>query len=127
MIDNLRDGPRGTTVLGLAIGAAGIALLWAGGQDFPVYPPPGIVILGVGAVFVLGGPWRWVPGVGAFLGLFVLVGFAVEAVVGGDGIANLSGTEGGARQLGQAVQLVGVTTALFAGTTATRHAYRTPR
>ncbi|MPZ93464.1 MAG: hypothetical protein GEU96_00850 [Propionibacteriales bacterium] len=85
MIDTLLEPRRTTTVAGLIIGAIGISLLWAGGQDFPFYPPPGIVILAVGALFVIGAPWRWAPGVGAFLGLFVIVGFAIEAIVGGAG------------------------------------------
>ena len=43
---------RTATVVGLAAGAVGIAILWASGVEFPIYPPPGIVILLAGAVFV---------------------------------------------------------------------------
>lgn len=64
------------TVVGLIIGALGSSLLWAGGQGFPVYPPPGIVILAVGALFVIVAAWRWVPAVGA---LFVGVATALLA------------------------------------------------
>jgi hypothetical protein len=45
-------GPRGTTMVGLVVGAFGIAILWASGVEFPFYPPPGIVILVAGTVFV---------------------------------------------------------------------------
>jgi hypothetical protein len=69
------SGPRTATVGGLVVGALGIAMLWASGVEFPIYPPPGILILLAGAIFVTLAPWRWAPGVGAFLGLFVIVGF----------------------------------------------------
>src|SRR6266496_3111049 len=39
------SGPRVVTVVGLVVGALGIAILWASGVKFPIYPPPGIVIL----------------------------------------------------------------------------------
>lgn len=68
------SGPWAATVAGLVVGAVGIAILWASGRiDFPFYPPPGILILLAGALFVGLGPWPWTPAVGAFLGLFVTV------------------------------------------------------
>jgi hypothetical protein len=51
-------GPRTATVAGLAVGAGGIAILWASGVEFPIYPPPGIVILLAGAIFVALASWR---------------------------------------------------------------------
>jgi hypothetical protein len=66
------------TVAGLVVGALGIAFLWAAGVSFPTYPPPGLGILLAGTVLVVLAPWRWVPGVGAFLGLFVTVGFLIS-------------------------------------------------
>jgi hypothetical protein len=83
-------GSRAVTVLGLVVGALGIAILWALGVEFPIYPPPGIVILLAGAVLVGLAPWRWAPGVGAFLGLFVLVGFLISPT----GRSNLLGQAG---------------------------------
>ncbi|MCI0635111.1 MAG: hypothetical protein L0206_14555 [Actinobacteria bacterium] len=44
-------GARVLTVSGLVVGAVGIAVLWASGIEFPIYPPPGILILLAGAVF----------------------------------------------------------------------------
>jgi hypothetical protein len=35
------SGPRAVTVVGLVVGAVGIAILWASGVEFPIYPPPG--------------------------------------------------------------------------------------
>jgi hypothetical protein len=68
----------------------GIAILCASGVEFPIYPPPGIVILLTGAIFVGLATWPWAPGVGAFLGLFVLVGFLISPT----GLSNLSGKAG---------------------------------
>ena len=72
------SGLRAVTVVGLVVGAVGIAILWAAGVKFPIYPPPGIIILLAGAIFVSLAPWPWAPAVGAFLGLFVTVGFLVS-------------------------------------------------
>jgi MFS family permease len=110
------SGPRAVTVLGLVVGALGIAILWASGVEFPIYPPPGIVILLAGAVLVGLVSWRWAPGVGAFLGLFVLVGFLISPT----GRSNLLGEAGAAVAIGQAIQVLGVLTALIAGVIATR-------
>ena len=52
------SGGRAVTLAGLVIGAAGIAVLWASGVEFPVAIPPGLVILLVGALFVGLAPWR---------------------------------------------------------------------
>ncbi|GAA2618566.1 hypothetical protein SMC26_05100 [Actinomadura fulvescens] len=111
------------TLAGLIVGAAGISVLWAAGQDFPVYPPPGIIILLVGAAFVGLSPWRWAPAVGAGLGLFVVAGFLISGLAGGDGFDNLTAEHGMGRAIGQGIQLLGVTLALAAGSLATRTNY----
>ena len=114
-------GPRAVTLVGLVLGALGIAILWASGIPFPFYPPPGLVILLAGALFVGLAPWRWAPGVGAFLGLFVLVGFLISPT----GLTNLLGRAGTSVALGQGIQAIGVLTALIAGVLATRANDRT--
>jgi hypothetical protein len=106
-------------VVGLAAGAVGIAILWAAGVEFPIYPPPGIVILLAGAIFVALAPWPWAPGVGAFLGMFVTVGFLISG-----GPPNLVGRDGTSVAIGTWIQMVGVLTALLAGVIATRANYR---
>ena len=113
------SGPRVVTVVGLVVGALGIAILWASGVVFPIYPPPGIPILLIGALFVVLAPWRWVPGVGAFLGLFVFVGFLISP----SGLTNLFGRAGTSVVIGQGIQVIGVLTALIAGVIATRANY----
>lgn len=115
------SGPRAATVAGLVVGAVGIAVLWASGVEFPIYPPPGIVILLAGAVFVGLAPWPWTPGVGAFLGLFVTVGFVASG-----GPPNLFGRDGTSVAIGTWIQMAGVLTALIAGVIATRANYRKP-
>lgn len=114
-MDGKTTALRAITATGLLVGAGGIAILWAAGQDFPFYPPPGIVILLVGAVFVALTSWRWTPAVGVGLGLFVAVGFVASGLGGGDGFDNITGAEGAARALGQVIQLAGVAAALVAG------------
>jgi hypothetical protein len=116
------SGARTATVGGLAVGALGIAVLWASGVEFPIYPPPGIIILLAGAIFVSLASWPWAPGVGAFLGLFVLVGFLISPT----GLSNLSGEAGTSVAVGQGIQVVGVLTALVAGVIATRANYQKP-
>jgi hypothetical protein len=116
------SGARTATVVGLVVGAVGIAILWASEVEFPIYPPPGIVILLTGAIFVGLASWPWVPGVGAFLGLFVLVGFLISPT----GLSNLSGEAGTSVAVGQGIQVVGVLTALIAGVIATRANYQKP-
>jgi hypothetical protein len=126
-------GGRALTVAGLVVGAAGIAVLWASGVEFPVAVPPGLVILLVGALFVGLAPWRWVTGVGAFLGLFVTLGFLISG-----GIPNLVGADGStffgtpnpierdtlSTIIGTWIQTIGVLTALIAGVIATVNNYR---
>jgi hypothetical protein len=111
--------PRTATVGGLVVGAMGIAILWASGVEFPIYPPPGILILLAGAIFVGLATWPWAPGVGAFLGLFVTVGFVVSG-----GPPNLVGRDGTIVAIGTWIQMTGVLTALIAGVIATRTNYR---
>lgn len=118
---------RGLTVLGLATAAVGIALLWASGVEFPFYPPPGLLILAGGAAFVGLAKWAWVPGVGAFLGLFVIVGFILSSVVSGAGTGNLTGDAGVGGVFGTLIQLAGVIIAVVAGSVAVKREYRVER
>jgi hypothetical protein len=113
-------GPRTATIVGLVVGALGIAILWASGVEFPIYPPPGIVLLIAGAVFVAAARRPLAPGVGVFLGLFVTVGFLISPT----GVSNLAGEAGTSVAIGQGIQVIGVLTALVAGVVATWANYR---
>ena len=129
------SGERAVTVAGLVVGGAGIAILWASGVEFPVAIPPGLVILLVGALFVGLAPWRWATGVGAFMGLFVTLGFLISGgilnLLGGDG-STFFGTPNPVDRdtlgtvIGTWIQMIGVLTALVAGVIATRNNYRKP-
>src|SRR5215470_2619498 len=67
---------RLATVLGLAVGATGCAILWvAGAVPFPV--PPGMVIMAAGALFVGWVPWRWAPAGNTLLGLLFAGGVLI--------------------------------------------------
>ena len=81
------SGPRAVTVVALVVGAVGIAILWAAGVRFPIYPPPGIIILLAGAIFVSLAPWPWAPaagGAGVGAGLVTSRGGSGSGRVGGD-------------------------------------------
>jgi hypothetical protein len=119
---SLSEAPA-ATVVGLVVGALGITILWASGVEFPLAIPPGLVILLAGVLFVGLASWPWAPGVGAFLGLFVFVGFLISP----DGIPHILGEHGTAKQIGQAIQVIGVVTALIAGVIATRANYGSQR
>ena len=116
----VKNSSTRVTIAGLLIGTAGIAILWASGQEFPIYPPPGIIILVAGALVIGLTKLRWAPAVGAALGLFVTVGTLISP----DGIDNLAGRNGAGIAIGQALQAIGVATALVAGIIATRNNYR---
>ena len=105
---------RPVVVAGLLVGASGIALLCAGGVEFPVAVPPGLVILLAGAAVVAGVRRTWSAWLGCFLVVFVVTGFLVAGLAG-DGFDYLLGREGLLVAVGQVVQLAGVVTAAVGG------------
>jgi hypothetical protein len=107
------------TIAAMIVGAVGIGILWAAGVPFPFYPPPGILILLAGALFVGLTGFRWAPAVGAAIGLFITVGFLVSA----SGIDNLTGVHGTNIAIGTVVQVLGVVSAFVLGTLATARNY----
>jgi hypothetical protein len=114
--------PRAAAVAGMLVGALGIALLWASGRiHWPVYPPPGIVNLLLGALLVGLAPWRWAPAVGAFMGSILIVGFMLSG-----GPPNLVGGKGTTVAVGNWLMILGGCTAIAAGVLATRSERRTP-
>ena len=69
------------TIAALLVAAAGFVIQIVSGVDVsPV--PPGLVIMLVAAGLVAFLPWRWIPVVGAAVGLFLLVGFFASGAVG---------------------------------------------
>jgi len=72
---------RQLTVADLLVAAAGFGIQIVSGIDVPTIPP-GLVIMLVAAGLVAFLPWRWIPLVGAGVGLFLLVGFFASGAVG---------------------------------------------
>jgi hypothetical protein len=106
-----RANLRFVLVAALTFGAFGIALLWAGGVDFPVAIPPGIVILGVGAILAALVRRRWTAWLGCGLGLFVLSGFLLS----GTGFDIIGGSEGTIAAIGQSIEVFAVLVASVTG------------
>lgn len=106
-----RSHLRPVLVGALTFGAFGIALLWVGGVEFPVAIPPGIVILGVGAILVAAVRKRWTAWLGCGLGLFVFGGFLLS----GEGFDIIGGSEGAVAAIGQVIEVLGVLVAAVTG------------
>jgi hypothetical protein len=68
------------TVAALLVAALGFAIQIFSGVEVPAVPP-GLVILLVAAGLVAFLPWRWAPAIGAFVGLFLFVGFFASGAV----------------------------------------------
>lgn len=116
------NGWRTATALGLAVGAAGIGILWSSGRiDFPFYPPPGFLILVAGTLCVALLRAAWTPVIGSVLGVFMVIGFLAS-----DGMDNLAGAAGATVAIGSAVQLTGMLVALVTGAVALRTETRRP-
>lgn len=106
------------TVAALLVAAAGIVIQIVSEVDFPTVPP-GLIILLVAAGLVAFGSWRWTPVVGAFVGLWLLIGFFLSGEA--SRLLDLSQLGGFA---GLWVQLLAVIVAVVAGIFATIHNFR---
>ena len=106
------------TVAALLVAAAGFVLQIVSGVDVQTVPP-GLVIMLVVAGLVAFVPWRWIPAVGAAVGLFLLVGFFASGAVG----SLLDPSQLGVF-IGAWVQFLAVTVAVVAGIIAAVQNYR---
>jgi hypothetical protein len=113
-------------VAGMVTAAAAIIIQIASGSDLYPTIPPGPIILLAGAGLVALGPWRWTPIVGVVVPLFLLVGAVVAAVNSGEFVDQLTspGQVGIGIFAGDVMQLLGVITALVAGSVALRQRAR---
>jgi len=107
------------TVTALLVAATGFVIQIVSGVDVPTVPP-GLVIMLVAAGLVAFLPWRWMPVVGAAVGLFLLVGFFASGAVG----SLLEPSQLGVF-VGAWVQFLAVIVAVVAGIVATIQNYRT--
>ncbi len=107
------------TVAALLAAAAGFVIQIVSGVDVPTVPP-GLVILLAAAGLIAFLPWRWIPAVGAVVGLFLLVGFFLSGAVG----SLLEPSQLGVF-VGAWIQFLAVIVAVVAGIAATIQNYRT--
>jgi hypothetical protein len=107
-------------VAGMAAAAIGIIIQIASGSELYPTVPPGPIILLAGAALVALGPWRWTPVVGVVVPLFLLVGAVIAAIVSGEFVDQLSDPGQVGVFAGDVLQLLGVITALVAGSIALR-------
>ena len=106
------------TVAALLVAALGFAIQIFSGIDVPTVPP-GLVILVVAATVVALLPWRWVPVVGAFAGLFLFVGFFASGALG-----NLLDPSRFGVLVGAWIQFLALSVAVVGGLVATIQNYR---
>jgi hypothetical protein len=106
------------TVAALLVAALGFAIQTFSGIDVPTVPP-GLVILVVAATVVALLPWRWVPVVGAFAGLFLFVGFFASGALG-----NLLDPSRFGVLVGAWIQFLALIVAVAGGLVATIQNYR---
>jgi hypothetical protein len=106
------------TVAALLVAALGFAIQIFSGIDIPTVPP-GLVILVVAATVVALLPWRWVPVVGAFAGLFLFVGFFASGALG-----NLLDPSRFGVLVGAWIQFLALIVAVAGGLVATIQNYR---
>ena len=106
------------TVAALLVAALGFTIQIFPGIDVPTVPP-GLVILVVAATVVALLPWRWVPVVGAFAGLFLFVGFFASGALG-----NLLDPSRFGVLVGAWIQFLALIVAVAGGLVATMQNYR---
>lgn len=106
------------TVAALLVAALGFAIQIFSGIDVPTVPP-GLVILVVAATVVALLPWRWVPVVGAFAGLFLFVGFFASGA-----LSNLLDPSRFGVLVGAWIQFLALIVAVAGGLVATIQNYR---
>jgi hypothetical protein len=111
-------GVRLAAAVGLAMGAVGIVVQRVAGVDMPAVPP-GLVMLIVAAALVAFVRWRWVPALGAVVGLAEVLALAMTG-----SLADLVDISQSGVFVGTWVRTVGVVIALIAGVAATAAGYR---
>ena len=109
------------TVLGLVVAAAGISTLFlTNSVAVPPIPIGPILLLAVAGLVVLG-PWRWTPVAGVVLSLAILIGAFIAP-----GLFDRLGNPAQVGAfVGTSVQMLGLLTAIIAGTLATMQNYQT--
>jgi hypothetical protein len=108
------------TILGLLVAAAGISTLFLTNSVAVPPIPIGPILLVLAAVLVAFGPWRWTPAIGVALSLTILVGGIISGIV--DHLSNPAQVGG---FIGSWLNVLGLITAIIAGTLTTVQSYQT--
>jgi hypothetical protein len=108
------------TILGLLVAAAGISTLFLTNSVAVPPIPIGPILLVLAAVLMAFGPWRWTPAIGVALSLAILVGGIISGIV--DHLSNPAQVGG---FIGSWLNVLGLITAIIAGTLATVQNYQT--
>jgi hypothetical protein len=110
------------TIIGLVVAAAGISTIFlTNSVEVPPIPIGPILLLLVAGLVALV-PWRWTPVAGAALSLAILVGAFIAPGLF-DRLSNPAQVGG---FIGTWVQMLGLITAIIAGTFATMQSYHAP-
>jgi hypothetical protein len=108
------------TIVGLLVAAAGISTLFLTNSVTVPAVAVGPIILLAAAVLVAVGPWRWTPIVAVVMSLFILGGAFIAPGLF-DRLGNPAQLGG---FVGTWVQMLGLVTAVIAGTVATIQNYQ---
>lgn len=106
----LRKSSRWTIIAGLLAATVGIGIVWASGNQFRTFIPPGIVILPIIAIMMTIQRWHWTPVFAVVVALFIAAG-----VLGNNGAIELAGHRGSEVAVGRWIQLIGLLVTTVAG------------
>lgn len=108
------------TIAALLVAALGFAIQIAAGVEVPVVPPGLVMLVAAGLVAFV--PRRWAPAIGAFVALFLFVGFFASGAV-----AVLLDPARPGVLVGVWLQFLALVAAVVAGVLATTRDYGTRR
>ena len=113
-----RSGASRLTVAALLVAGAGILIQILSGAEYPAVPP-GLIMLGVSALLIAVGPWRWIPAIATVVALFLIAGLFAA----GRATALINPRVAG-DTIGLWIQMIAVVVAFISSIRAVRRNYR---